>query len=57
MPQVVSAFAEDLAPHRAECGINWQHDDERPILLVETDMSAAEIGEVYRRAVAPLLGS
>lgn len=56
LPQVAAAFAEALAPRRAACGINWQHDDERLILLVETDVPAAEIGEVYRGAVAPLLG-
>jgi len=56
LPQVAAAVLEAFAPRDATCGINWQHDDERLILLVETDIPAAEIGEVYRRAVAPLLG-
>jgi len=57
LPQVAMVVSETFAPRVATCGINWQHDDERLILLVETDIPASEIGEVYRKAVAPLLGS
>jgi len=55
LPQVAVVVSEAFAPRTTACGINWQHDSERLILLVETNVSAAEIGAVYRDVVPPLL--
>lgn len=56
LPQVEAMVSAALSPRSAACGINRHHGDERLVLLVETDVPAAEIGEVYRKAVVPLAG-
>lgn len=55
LPAVERVVVEALSGHSIMCGIGWQHDDERLFLTVETDIPAAKIGDVYRKAVAPLL--
>lgn len=57
LPQVSAVVTEALAPRSAECSINFQHGDERLILMVVTDIPASEVGAVYRRCVSPLLAS
>ncbi len=46
-----------FSPRGAACEIGWQHDGERLVLTVETDVLASEIGEMYRKTVIPLLAA
>lgn len=57
LPQVEEMVKAALAPRAAACGIDWQHDDVRLVLTVETDVPAAEVGEMHRKVVIPLLAA
>ncbi len=55
LQQVAAAVAEALSPREAACSLNFQHDEERLALLVETNVPAEEVGAVWRDALPPLL--
>lgn len=51
---VEQAVAEALPGRAIVCTIDWHHET-RMLLTLETDTPAAEIGEEYRKSIAPLL--
>lgn len=54
LPSVERMVAEALPDRTIECAIDQQHET-RMLLTLETDIPASEIGEEYRKSVAPLL--